>query len=304
MKKSDPLVVIMLLVLFVGVAFLLGCLIGIWTGSDVFNNVFVFIFVFMALLLYLPLSTVTMMPFAKKTMDKNLKDQNFTKPLKYINTNSFTLGYVLCVDEETGRVAYVSALNPFKFQMVHAGELTKIRSSYAKGPFGGTRYVFFEFYIGNTRMRFPTLATRSMWSVASRSVQNAIATGDEFVRVLTKFQPSEKIMQDQKNARFNKKGIIGFILANISIIVTLITIASLISASGTKDTVVTILAYSLSGTDLALVVTAFVLGLVAVKSADNTLIRGMGFSKTAVAMSASVSAVLILSFTIFVLGSR
>ena len=100
--------------------------------------------------------------FAKRTMKKHSEEEGFGKAYTYTNKNTGTCGCVLAIDESSGRVAYVSALNPFQFQMCHANDLTDLQSSYIKGPFGGTRYVYFTFCYKNKRIKIPTFTSRNM----------------------------------------------------------------------------------------------------------------------------------------------
>lgn len=125
---------------------------------------------------------------AKKTMEKNSKAQNFGKTYTFINSDFGTAGSILRIDEGTGRVAYVSYLNPFKFQMAQADELTDVASSYMSGPVNTTRYVYFQFRYKNKRMRIPTFTSRRMHMITSSCVKEGIEKADHFRDAILKHQ--------------------------------------------------------------------------------------------------------------------
>ena len=126
--------------------------------------------------------------FAKRTMKKHSEEEGFGKTYTYTNKNTGTCGCVLAIDESSGRVAYVSALNPFQFQMCHANDLTDLQSSYIKGPFGGTRYVYFTFCYKNKRIKIPTFTSRNMFSVGSSLVQDGLAKGQKICDMISRLQ--------------------------------------------------------------------------------------------------------------------
>lgn len=215
---------------------------------------------------------------------------------------------MLCIDEETGRVAYTSALNPFKFQMVDAKELSKVRTGYDRGPFGGTRYVYFEFFHGNNRFRIPTFSTRSMYFTESRQVQDAIATGENICNLILKFNPQGRLTADKINNRempFIKIGIPATVFASVSIFVAVIAMiieVYISSIEGWKDDMrYGMTAFALVFIALALSVTGLLLGIRGLKTAvAEGPARGLGFSKVATVMSSIVIAVLLLTFALFV----
>ncbi len=121
---------------------------------------------------------------AKKTMKRELESQHFDNCSTFTASASFTLGQIIKVDVPTGRVAYISFQNPKHCQIVFANELSNIKSSYIKGPFGGTRYVYFEFYYQNKRVRFATFTSRNMYSLSSKQVLEGISKADMFRDIL------------------------------------------------------------------------------------------------------------------------
>lgn len=117
---------------------------------------------------------------AKKTMDKNSKAHNFGKTYTFINSDFGTVGSIFRIDEGSGRVAYVSYLNPFRFQMARADELSDVESSYMRGPANTTRYVYFQFRYKNKRMRIPTYTSRRMNLITSPGVKDGIERAGHF----------------------------------------------------------------------------------------------------------------------------
>ena len=111
-----------------------------------------------------------------------------TIAVKFTNKNTGTCGCVFRIDESSGRVAYVSAMNPFQFQMCHAKDLVDINSSYMKGPFGGTRYVYFTFCYKNKRIKIPTFTSRNMYSLGSSYVQEGLGKAQDICNLLLKLQ--------------------------------------------------------------------------------------------------------------------
>ena len=106
---------------------------------------------------------------ANKTIQEHASENGF------INFNTFQ-GV-----EAAGKLAYISNRNPFEFQVVSAREITDVKSTYDKGPFGGTRYVYFQFYYQNVKYKVATFSSRNMASLQSTDVLEAISKGDAFV---------------------------------------------------------------------------------------------------------------------------
>ena len=257
-------------------------------------------------------TNLIMFPVAKRTMMKGIEANNFGKTTTYISRGDYRIKTMLCIDEETGRVAYTSALSPFKFQMAEAKELSMVRSGYERGPFGGTRYVFFEFYYGNNRMRIPTFYTsRIIYSIASREVQDALATGENICNLILKFNPLARLTSDKINNRempFIKIGIPATVFAGVSIFFTAMVMFSEIYVSsfeGWKDDLLNraMPVFALLFFALALAVTGLVLGIKGLKqAAADEPVRGLGFSKVSTTLSSIVIVVLVLTFALFIFG--
>ena len=94
----------------------------------------------------------------------------------------------MAIDEVHGKMAYVSVHNPFRFQAADVKDLTDVSSGYVEGPFGGTRYVYFQFAYKNKKMRIPTFTARSMHYLTAAVVQNTIAKADSFRDTIQELQ--------------------------------------------------------------------------------------------------------------------
>ena len=127
-------------------------------------------------------------PMAKKTMEKGSREHNFRKTVTLTNQDSFTLGAVVRISEETGKLAYVSFQNPFVFQLIRARNVTNVKAGYLAGPFGLTRYVYFEFYYDRKRVRVPTYTSRQMEVVTSSLVAEGISKAEAFRDALLRAQ--------------------------------------------------------------------------------------------------------------------
>jgi energy-coupling factor transporter transmembrane protein EcfT len=141
-----------------------------------------------ALLYFFGLSNLITGTIAKKTMEKNCRAQNFGKTYTHINKDLGTVGTILKIDEETGRLAYVSYQNPFKFQMANADELTDVISSYIHGPVSTTRYIYFQFRYKGKRTRVPTYTTGNNIMITSNLAKEGIAKADHLRDLILRFQ--------------------------------------------------------------------------------------------------------------------
>ena len=141
-----------------------------------------------AIIYFLCLSNPITGVIAKKTMKKHSEEQYFGKAETLINSGIGTVGTILRIDGRTGKVAYVSYQNPFKFQMAHAEELTNVVSGYIHGPFGTTRYVYFQFNYKGKRTRVPTFTSGNNTMVTSGLVKEGIAKADRLRDIVLRFQ--------------------------------------------------------------------------------------------------------------------
>lgn len=190
MKKYNVFVIILSILIMTAFAVLVGFIIGILVGKEGLYILWMILATFCAWSFYPMYMNPLMILFAKGTMKKHSAQEDFEATFTYTNKNTGTCGCVFAIDESSGRVAYVSALNPFQFQMCHANDLTDLQSSYIKGPFGGTRYVYFTFCYKNKRIKIPTFTSRNMFSIGSSFVQDALAKGQQICDMISRLQRS------------------------------------------------------------------------------------------------------------------
>ena len=67
-------------------------------------------------------------------------------------------------------------------------DLTDARSGYIKGPFDGTRYVYYQFTYKNKRMRIPTFTAKNMHLLSATIVKDAISKAECFSDSVQKLQ--------------------------------------------------------------------------------------------------------------------
>ena len=310
MKRNSVPTIILLTVSYLTVAVLLSVV-----GGNLLHmkgdNFLTPILVISVMLFFPNITNLLMFPVAKRTMMKGIEANNFGKTTTFVSKGGYRIKTMLCIDEETGRVAYTSALSPFKFQMAEAKELSKVRTGYEKAPMGGTRYIFFEFYYGNNRFRIPTFYTaRLVYSFAGREVQEALATGENICNLILRFNPMARLTSDKINNRempFIKIGIPATIFGAVSIFMAVVAMCLefyISSLQGWKEDLhLGMPAYVLVFVALALAVTGLVLGIKGLKAAASAgPVRGLGFSKAATVMSSIVIAVLMLTFALFIFG--
>lgn len=190
MKKYNVFVIILSILIMTAFAVLVGFIIGILVGKEGLYILWMILATFCAWSFYPMYMNPLLILFAKGTMKTHSAQEDFEATFTYTNKNTGTCGCVFAIDESSGRVAYVSALNPFQFQMCHANDLTDLQSSYIKGPFGGTRYVYFTFCYKNKRIKIPTFTSRNMFSIGSSLVQDGLAKGQSICDMISRLQRS------------------------------------------------------------------------------------------------------------------
>uniref|UniRef100_UPI004057B608 hypothetical protein n=1 Tax=Acetatifactor sp. TaxID=1872090 RepID=UPI004057B608 len=135
---------------------------------------------FMIGALYIGFSGLITGKLVNNTIEKNIEKHNFQNCSTFTSSNA-----IIKIDQRTGRIAYVARQNPFEFQIVSANDIDRIKSDYVKGTFGGTNYVYFEFYYNNKRYRIPTFtSTRQMYSLKSAEVLEGISKADAYAEML------------------------------------------------------------------------------------------------------------------------
>lgn len=311
MKRNSVPTIILLIVSYLAFGILVGIVAGWFLHMPAYNviTIILLIFIFMG---FPNFTNLVLFPVAKKTMKKGTQANNFGRTTTFISKGGYRIKTIICVDEDTGRVAYTSSLSPFKFQMAEARELSKVRTGYEKAPLGGTRYVFFEFYHGNNRMRIPTFYTsRIVYAVGSREVQEALATGGNICNLILKFNPKAHLTADLINNRempFIKIGVPSAICGGLSIYVAVMGIFTELYVSsfeGWKDDFLNsaMPAFVVVSIALALAVAGLVFGIMGLRrAAAEAPVRGLGLSKAGTVMSAIVIVVLLLTFALFIFG--
>ena len=191
MKRIDAKFLVVQVLILLVVSMLIGVVISLVTGGEnpiVEGYRTMPLFFFFVALMYVGFGNGITGVIAEKTMEKNARKENFERSSTFVTDGSFTIGSIVKIDEDTGRVAYVSYQNPFEFQLTHARLLTNIKSDYIKSPLGGTSYVYFEFYYKDKRVRIPTFTASNVYSLQSEAVREGISKADAFCDLLTNAQ--------------------------------------------------------------------------------------------------------------------
>lgn len=105
-----------------------------------------------------------------QTVKRNIIKYNFDKAYTiYVNNAT------LIIDTEGGRIAYISNLNPWKFQLISAEDIDDIKNDHGKGRFHNTtHYVYLQFSYQGKVMKFATFTSRRYWAMETDMVQNAL----------------------------------------------------------------------------------------------------------------------------------
>lgn len=88
------------------------------------------------------------------------------------------------IDEEKQKVAYVSVYNPKELFILDPKQIRDIKADYIKGPLGGTSYVYFQFYYGKQKLRFPTFLSNQAHMIKSNEVQTGISKAETYRDIL------------------------------------------------------------------------------------------------------------------------
>lgn len=124
-----------------GIIFLISVILG---GSPaLFIDHFIQVSVFLIFIIFYSLSLFWFVLFSgmatekiiEKTMDRESGELGFRNYSTFHSDNS-----IIRVEEDTGRIAYVSKWNPFHIQTASAAELSDIKTDYIRAPLGGTTY--------------------------------------------------------------------------------------------------------------------------------------------------------------------
>lgn len=88
------------------------------------------------------------------------------------------------IDEENKKIAYVSVYNPKKLYLLDPKQIHDVKADYIKGPLGGTSYVYFQFYYGKRKLRFPTFLSNKPLLMKSVEVQTGISKAETYRDIL------------------------------------------------------------------------------------------------------------------------
>ena len=300
MKKNNAFGIIILIAISLASGYLLGTVLG-WIFGQTGFNLFHFISMYLFMLLFPKYVNLIVYPIAKNTMNKSIKKQNFGNTTTFTSNARYAFKSILCIDEDSGRVGYVSLSDPFRFQMADPGELSKIRSTVSAFGRGGKRFVFFEFYYGENRMCFPTYRVRNYCFVSENRVQEALDEGNRICNLLLRFNPGCNDFSINYDIPFSKTGLWGFILSFVSIYVTVAALLVL-PYSDSVPFVRYFPTYVLFFIAAIMAITGLVLGIKVLKDASVSPVRGKGFAKTSVIMSSILLVILICSFIMLMKG--
>ncbi len=115
-----------------------------------------------------------------KTVKKNAAKHNFDKAYTFYTNNA-----TLMIDTAGGRIAYISNLDPWEFQMISAKDIADIKNDYKKGVFPGTtHYVYFQFSYQGKAMKFPTFTSKRYRSLTMDKVQEGLKNAAACAEIL------------------------------------------------------------------------------------------------------------------------
>lgn len=182
MKRFNFKFIIIQLATLFGVGLLVALIATLISGEFVaatFWSIVLIVCWILGILYFVGLSSLVTDKLVKKTIEKQAAQNGFANCSRFKSN-----GATLLIEERTGRIAYVANQNPFVFQVISARDIYDIKSSYKKGPLGGTGYVYFEFYCNNKRVRIPTFTSNQMYSLKSAYVLEGISKADTYCEIL------------------------------------------------------------------------------------------------------------------------
>ncbi len=117
---------------------------------------------------------------AAKTVKKNAAKYNFDKAYTFYTNNATVM-----IDTAGGRIAYISNLNPWKFQMISAKDIADIKNDYKKGLFPDTtHYVYLQFSYRGRVMKFPTFTSKRYRPLTMDMVQEGLKNAAAYAEIL------------------------------------------------------------------------------------------------------------------------
>lgn len=188
MKKYSAKFIFLEILVMIAIALVSALVLTLCAKKADLFPLWIIITAWFVFLLFISVGNKVLFPIAFKTMNSNLEKENFVSSHVFINRDAYTCGSILVIDEPGHRIAYVSVHNPFSFQTADVMELADVKSDHDKGPFGGTRYVFFSIYCRTNWITIPTHTTRSYYGTESTQVKKAIAKADLFRDTVLRLQ--------------------------------------------------------------------------------------------------------------------
>lgn len=115
-----------------------------------------------------------------KTVRKNAAKHNFDRAHIFKTRNA-----TIMIDAVEGRIAYISNLNPWKFQVISAKEIADIKADRTKDLFPDTtRYVYFQFSYQDKIIKIPTFTSRSYRPLTMDKVQEGLKNAATYAEIL------------------------------------------------------------------------------------------------------------------------
>ncbi len=115
-----------------------------------------------------------------KTVEKNAAKHNFDKAYTFYTRNATVM-----IDAAGGRIAYISNLNPWKFQMISAKDIADIKNDYTKGILPDTTHeVYFQFSYQGKVMKIPTFTSNRYRPLTMDKVQEGLKNAVTYAEIL------------------------------------------------------------------------------------------------------------------------
>jgi len=115
-----------------------------------------------------------------KTVKKNATKYNFDKAYTFYTNNATVM-----IDAVGGRIAFISNLNPWKFQMISAKDIDDIKNDYKKGLLPDmTHYVYFQFSYRGKVMKISTFTSNHYRPLTMDKVQEGLKNAAAYAKIL------------------------------------------------------------------------------------------------------------------------
>lgn len=181
LKKIGIDFIILNLIVVFGSAAVIAGIAHIWGEMDFFSVFFVMAVIFAALCTIFNFSNNKYTDrMVAKTVKKNAAKYIFDKAYTFYTNNA-----TLMIDAAGGRIAYISNLNPWKFQMISARDIDDIKNDYKKGMSPDTtHYVYFQFSYRGKVMKIPTFTSSHYRALTMDKVQEGLKNAAAYAEIL------------------------------------------------------------------------------------------------------------------------